>query len=116
MRSARIRKCKSDHGVSLHFFIFPFCFPIYQKTANIASNVNQICRFMQERHFLIFNRLRGLTRLHQCDSCNQDESGEERFHEQAACHDAEEKKKRERTEGPIKLLQVTKQVPDERGK
>ena len=71
---------------------------------------------MQERHFLIFNRLRGLTRLHQCDSCNQDESGEERFHEQAACHDAEEKKKREKTEGSIKLLQVTKQVPDERGK
>ncbi|KAM7437994.1 Protein artemis [Porites harrisoni] len=61
-----------------------------------------------------FERLRGLTRLHQCDSCNQDESGEERFHEQATCHDAEEKKKREKTEGPIKLLQVTKQVPDER--
>ena len=52
MRSARIRKIKSDRygdGCFLHFFIFPFCFPIHLKTANsLKCNCDQICRFIQD--------------------------------------------------------------------
>ena len=35
---------------------------------------------------LIIYRLKGLTRIGECDSCNQDESGEEKFKEHAAGH------------------------------
>ncbi|KAL9960563.1 hypothetical protein ACROYT_G034038 [Oculina patagonica] len=60
-----------------------------------------------------FERLKDLTRLQECDSCNQGESGEERFQEHAAEH-LVNKQQAEEKAAMTKLLQVSRPVPDEK--
>jgi len=61
-----------------------------------------------------FERLKGLTRLQECDSCNQDESAEDYFKEQGERRYVAEEKKQERKTVPIKLLPVIRPAPDEK--
>jgi len=65
-----------------------------------------------------FERLRGLTRLEECDSCNQDNSGEERFQEHAAGHlgdcFVESEQEAEEKATLRKLLHVSPAAPDEK--
>ena len=64
----------------------------------------------------IFNRLKGLSRIHECDSCNQDGSADKLFKEQAARHCAEEEKTPSDKAEPIKVLPIIRQAPTEEGK
>ena len=65
-------------------------------------------------------RLKGLTRLEECDSCNQDDSGEERFQQHAAGHfgDAfvQSEQKLEEKATLTKLPHISQPAPDEKGK
>ena len=63
----------------------------------------------------MLNRLKGLTRLQECDSCNQDESAEDYFKEQGERRYVAEEKKQEQKTVPIKLLPVIRPAPDEKG-
>ena len=70
---------------------------------------------MARKSVLMFNRLKGLTRIHECDSCNQDESVEERFKENAALYCTTEEEKPELKTGPTRLLPINRPTPDEKG-
>lgn len=65
-----------------------------------------------------FERLKGLTRLEECDSCNQDDSGEERFQEHAAGHFGDCLVQSEQTSEEkttlTKLPHVSRPAPDEK--
>ena len=69
-------------------------------------------------YFFLF-RLKGLTRLEECDSCNQDDSGEERFQEHAAGHFGDclvqSEQKSEEKATLTKLPHVSRPAPDEKG-
>lgn len=64
-------------------------------------------------------RLKGLTRLEECDSCNQDDSGEERFQEHAASHFGncfvQSEQKSEEKATLTELPHVSRPTPDEKG-
>ena len=71
-----------------------------------------------ENHFF-YRRLKGLTRIQDCDSCNQDESVEERF-KQHADHlsgegVAKDKKSLEEKAALRKIQLCAPPKPDERG-
>lgn len=64
-------------------------------------------------------RLKGLTRLEECDSCNQNDSGEERFQQHAAGHFGDcfvqSEQKSEEKATLTKLPHVSPPAPDKKG-